>query len=233
MSENREEEKKSGDMRRDDWEGYIEDSQTKNESALPSLADGRDFIPREKGKEGTLKVNFSIVTLLRSRLTNYLICTTQDLVSPVVQSDPLQFSEAKQSLEFPSIEVNAQSTSVSSSYPDLSFPSPSRPSSPIHSHFKQRDEREPPRPPSATLSIFDTSLPTRTRLYALASALAINFLLPFVNGVMLGFGEIFARNVVSWIGWNPGWGGRTTTATALGIQATERKRREEKARKDF
>jgi hypothetical protein len=37
---------------------------------------------------------------------------------------------------------------------------------------------------------------------ALLSSLAINLLLPFVNGVMLGFGEIFAKNVVmGWFGW--------------------------------
>ena len=30
----------------------------------------------------------------------------------------------------------------------------------------------------------------------------MNLLLPFVNGVMLGFGEIFARRVVTgWVGW--------------------------------
>lgn len=34
--------------------------------------------------------------------------------------------------------------------------------------------------------------------------MAINILLPFVNGVMLGFGEIFAKNVVvKWFGWKP------------------------------
>jgi hypothetical protein len=48
-------------------------------------------------------------------------------------------------------------------------------------------------------------------------------LLPFVNGVMLGFGEIFAKNVVvGWFGWKkvPGpWtassmSGRTKRGTA-------------------
>lgn len=60
---------------------------------------------------------------------------------------------------------------------------------------------EPP-PPSATMAIFDANLPLQTRLGALASSLAINCLLPFINGVMLGFGEIFAKNVVvGWLGW--------------------------------
>jgi len=50
--------------------------------------------------------------------------------------------------------------------------------------------------------IFDPNLPVKTRVFALFSSLAINMFLPFVNGVMLGFGEIFARNVIApWIGW--------------------------------
>lgn len=51
---------------------------------------------------------------------------------------------------------------------------------------------------------------------ALFSSLAINLLLPFVNGVMLGFGEIFAKNVVvGWLGWKvPG-----STAANVGVRA--------------
>lgn len=57
---------------------------------------------------------------------------------------------------------------------------------------------------SVTLLIFDASLSTGTRVKALLSSLTINLLLPFVNGVMLGFGEIFAKNVLlGWLGWNP------------------------------
>jgi len=69
--------------------------------------------------------------------------------------------------------------------------------------------------PSATLAIFDSSLSVRTRTRAFVLALAINFALPFVNGVMLGFGEIFAKNyVVRWFGWRvPG----TAVATNVGI----------------
>lgn len=53
-----------------------------------------------------------------------------------------------------------------------------------------------------TLSVFDATLSPKTRALALLSSVAINVLLPFVNGVMLGFGEIFAKNViVTWLGW--------------------------------
>lgn len=76
-----------------------------------------------------------------------------------------------------------------------------------HSHHHSHHETKP----TATLSIFDSSFSTRTRLMALASSLAINLFLPFVNGVMLGFGEIFAKNfVLSWLGW-----GSTTTNVGI------------------
>lgn len=52
-------------------------------------------------------------------------------------------------------------------------------------------------PPSLTLSIFGAGLSPRARALAVVSSVAINFLLPFVNGVMLGFGEIFARTFVA------------------------------------
>ncbi|CAA7267134.1 unnamed protein product [Cyclocybe aegerita] len=90
--------------------------------------------------------------------------------------------------------------SVTSSFPSMTFP-------------ENIDTPPPPRPQAAstapasvTLAIFDSSLSTRTRLKAFASSLAVNLLLPFVNGVMLGFGEIFAKNVVmGWFGWkSPG-----------------------------
>jgi hypothetical protein len=78
---------------------------------------------------------------------------------------------------------------------------------------------QPPqrRPQIATLAIFDTSLPVSRRVAALFSSLAINLLLPFVNGVMLGFGEIFAKNVIlRWLGWSQ----NGSTAAAVGIRKT-------------
>lgn len=79
-------------------------------------------------------------------------------------------------------------------YPDMKFPEdPSHPAS---------RPAVAPASVSISTSIFDTSLSTRTRVVAVFSALAVNLLLPFVNGVMLGFGEIFAKNVVmGWLGW--------------------------------
>ena len=116
------------------------------------------------------------------------------------------------------------------------------------SHPRSGSATQPqPHPiPSATLSIFDPTLSTRTRLLALTSSLTINFLLPFINGVMLGFGEIFAKGVVGWfrtgswtvgtgfgsgggagIGGGMGDGRGRMSATAVGVGAVGRERREE------
>ncbi|KAG9080737.1 hypothetical protein FRC06_006205, partial [Ceratobasidium sp. 370] len=87
-----------------------------------------------------------------------------------------------------------------------------------HSHHHHRHHHKhppaPAAPPSLTLTVFDSNAPTRTRIVALVSSLAINMFLPFVNGVMLGFGEIFARNVVGpWFGWPK------PVASSVGIRA--------------
>lgn len=118
-------------------------------------------------------------------------------------------------------------SSPTSSFPSMSFPEPSRPHSPEHTH--------PPRaapaaaasaaPPlaaaSATLAVFDDTLPKRTRVWALITSLSVNMLLPFVNGVMLGFGEIFAKTViVGWLGWGPA----VATNVGLGVRSGSRQR---------
>lgn len=79
-----------------------------------------------------------------------------------------------------------------------------------------------PSPPSMTLSIFNTSLPIRTRAIAFVSALTINMFLPFVNGVMLGFGEIFARSVIAPLF---GWRGPASVAS-VGLGAADKKKRQ-------
>lgn len=58
----------------------------------------------------------------------------------------------------------------------------------------QPQQTPPPAPPSLTLSIF--TLPGHLTVGRIAAVLGINLVLPFINGVMLGFGEIFAREVV-------------------------------------
>ncbi|KAH9928651.1 uncharacterized protein B0H18DRAFT_1117844 [Fomitopsis serialis] len=125
--------------------------------------------------------------------------------------------------------------SLASSYPSLSFPSdPHSPSSSLphplpphahghaHHHAHPHHAHEPSHEhtreaPSTTQALFDTSLSPRTRVLALVASLAVNIGLPFINGVMLGFGEIFAKEVlVVWLGW----GKRSSSST----QAQERAR---------
>ncbi|KAG1843521.1 hypothetical protein C8R48DRAFT_465917 [Suillus tomentosus] len=121
-------------------------------------------------------------------------------------------------------------SSPTSSYPSMSFPETSIPSSPSPPHVSLQQttgrhqpqeqhsaERKPSNvPPSTIPSLLDSSIAPRTRMNLLLSSLAINLFLPFVNGVMLGFGEIFAKNVlVGWMGWKSQSG---RTATNVGIR---------------
>ena len=129
------------------------------------------------------------------------------------QRSPSNSSNSKWDSSIPS--------SLTSSYPSISFPDPNsqdprQPSStaPLRSrphhrdsearnrtHDHQEGREQPSRPPAST-AILDSSLTTKTRVVALLGSLTINLFLPFVNGVMMGFGEIFAENVLwKWLGW--------------------------------
>lgn len=120
---------------------------------------------------------------------------------------------------------------MASSYPSLDYPSDPHSPSSSHPHLRHGHEHEHAHgrhehdhhrhevQKTATAAIFDSTLSTKTRVLALASTLAINLMLPFINGVMLGFGEIFAKNVVvGWLGWRvPG-----STAANIGVRARAR-----------
>ena len=81
-----------------------------------------------------------------------------------------------------------------------------------HAHHHQ--EHDQPQRPPASAAIFDSSLSTKTRVIALMGSLTINLLLPFINGVMMGFGEIFAENVL-WkrFGWTKSRNSRINRGT--------------------
>ena len=69
-------------------------------------------------------------------------------------------------------------------------------------HRRRRRPAPPPssrpRPPtgSLTLSIFTPGISPRRRLSLFASSIVVNVCMPFVNGIMVGTGEIVARAVV-------------------------------------
>ncbi|KAK4683839.1 hypothetical protein P7C73_g6380, partial [Tremellales sp. Uapishka_1] len=76
----------------------------------------------------------------------------------------------------------------------------------------QGQNQPPSQPPSLTLSVF--TMPSHLSVSRVVAVLGINLLLPFINGVMLGFGEIFARETVKFgkVWWREGkslFGGRT------------------------
>ncbi|EPQ54260.1 hypothetical protein GLOTRDRAFT_111601 [Gloeophyllum trabeum ATCC 11539] len=130
------------------------------------------------------------------------------------------------------------SMNSSQSYPSMSFPSLSNPETPPdapqphhrpgHSHHQTHghlhSQQRGTEAQHVTLSVFDSTLPTKTRALALVSSLGINFLLPFVNGVMLGFGEIFAKEVVvGWFGWGRGWLERNRAEDSRELEARRRR----------
>jgi hypothetical protein len=57
----------------------------------------------------------------------------------------------------------------------------------------------PPSPPSSSSPLILYSPPT---LWGLLRGAAINLLLPFVNGLMLGFGELVANEAAFRLGWS-------------------------------
>jgi len=146
--------------------------------------------------------------------SGYISASTQ--VEPVVET-PIsrQDTATEESQKWEDVP------SVTSSFPSMSFPE----------HFEQtpHDRRVAPQPApvSLTSAIFDTSLSRRTRLTAFFSSLAVNLLLPFVNGVMLGFGEIFAKNVLmDWLAHlRPG-----SVATTVGVRGSSREQRQKFSR---
>ncbi len=98
-------------------------------------------------------------------------------------------------------------SSITSSFPSMSFPEHTENSSPVRQRHKTLKSPYLLHSPSSIL-LCQRVLVSRRYF----SSLAINFLLPFVNGVMLGFGEIFAKNIVlEW--WRPG-----SSATMTGVR---------------
>merc|ERR1712014_26451 len=85
------------------------------------------------------------------------------------------------------------------------FPSDSENYDADHSNPNSSDE--PPSSSSSPLIVYQP--PT---LWSIVRGAAINLLLPFVNGLMLGFGELFAHEAAFRLGWSKtkiSWGNST------------------------
>lgn len=68
----------------------------------------------------------------------------------------------------------------------------------MHSDSEQYGEDLSPSPPSSNSPIILYKPPT---VWSLIRGAAINLLLPFINGMMLGFGELFAHEAAFRLGW--------------------------------
>ncbi|PIL35797.1 hypothetical protein GSI_02527 [Ganoderma sinense ZZ0214-1] len=208
------------------WENVSAGSAAPSVAALPespSPADGRDLVTGEGegGHSTSAEVHESVFPGASGTSTSTHPKHEHQPEHELPPSQPASEPESKQD-KWDSMT----SSMTTSSFPSMSFPSdPHSPSSaprtvpPSHTHgvlprasahfhaHGHGHHHHPSQPPeesarTATLSIFDPTLSPKTRALALLSSIAINVLLPFVNGVMLGFGEIFAKNViVTWLGW--------------------------------
>ncbi|KAL8729787.1 MAG: hypothetical protein Q9166_004510 [cf. Caloplaca sp. 2 TL-2023] len=112
--------------------------------------------------------------------------------------------------------------------PDLTESSMTVPSD--SENYSSNNELSPSPPSSSSSPLILYSPPT---FWGLLRGAAINLLLPFVNGLMLGFGELLAHEAAFRLGWSgtkifPS--GRTSRSVGPGIEMREdpsiRRRRE-------
>ncbi|KAH9838389.1 uncharacterized protein C8Q71DRAFT_527401 [Rhodofomes roseus] len=181
----------------------------------PSVADARDLVSGEGQGRKT-----------KEELEQAILPGSHAQARSRFSTPPDASSEAEHKWE----DIHSSDPdSLASSYPSLSFPSdPHSPSSslphplpphahhghahhPAHPHGHEHAHEQRREAPSTTQALFDSSLSPRTRVLALVASLAVNIGLPFINGVMLGFGEIFAKEVL--VGWL-GWGKRSSSSSA-------------------
>jgi hypothetical protein len=66
-------------------------------------------------------------------------------------------------------------------------------------NYSNNEPSPSPSPPSSSTPLILYSPPT---LWGLLRGAAINLLLPFVNGLMLGFGELVANEAAYRLGWS-------------------------------
>lgn len=70
----------------------------------------------------------------------------------------------------------------------------------IYDHLSQNDVSDSPSPPSTSSSPLILYKPPT--LWGLLRGAVINLFLPFVNGLMLGFGELVANEAAFRLGWS-------------------------------
>ncbi|GAA6019394.1 hypothetical protein JCM11491_004813 [Sporobolomyces phaffii] len=120
-------------------------------------------------------------------------------------------------------DASSADDSASQNTPPVSTPSPAAPvrrsSSPPPPERRPSESHAADSAPSLTLAISSAwhTAPWSRKIWAIIASVAINVGLPFVNGVMLGFGELFARNVLGVrFGW-PLHNNTSTTANTGGV----------------
>lgn len=198
------------------WESIraIEKEEAAKRKAAGIIDDPPEFIVHPVGESSDTASTNTMSSNAASETDSGLLTASSTQVGPVAEG-----TVSRQDTTMEESQKWEDVPSVTSSFPSMSFPEH------VETSPDERRVAVPqPAPVSLTSAIFDSSLSRRTRLTAFFSSLAVNLLLPFVNGVMLGFGEIFAKNVVmGWLGWHlkPG-----SVAAAVGIRGSSREQRQ-------
>ena len=88
-------------------------------------------------------------------------------------------------------------TSTRPGHHDLSESSMTIPSD--SENYEANNEMSDPPPPDESSSLVLYTQPT---FWSLLRGAGINLILPFINGLMLGFGELFAHEIAFNLGWS-------------------------------
>lgn len=119
-----------------------------------------------------------------------------------VEADAVEPVETTSSTAAAPIETNATPIDPSVVLPSIL---------PFEEPLESSSSPPPPPPPAEdavpnlTMTLYTVwnSTSWAQRIPAIVASVAINFGLPFINGVMLGFGELFAKNVIATrLGWS-------------------------------
>ncbi|KAI4203573.1 MAG: hypothetical protein LQ350_001763 [Teloschistes chrysophthalmus] len=116
--------------------------------------------------------------------------------------------------------------------PDLTESSMTLPSD-SENYSSSNNESSPSPPSSSSSPLILYSPPT---LWGLLRGAAINLLLPFVNGLMLGFGELLAHEAAFRLGWSgtkvfPS--GRTSRPVGPGVEMREDPSRRKRSEREL
>ena len=143
-----------------------------------------------------LRLSFDISS--REGLPSVIQVSQHLILTPQSQQWPGSIHGRFAALELVEDLIHSLAMAEEPSRPDLTASSATIPSD-SENYSSSQNELSPSPPSSSSSPMILYSPPT---IWGLLRGAAINILLPFVNGLMLGFGELFAHEVAFRLGWS-------------------------------